>query len=88
MILAHAPIIFPSLLKINFKPFHPIFYLWLILLNLSLGLRIIGDFQENSDWRLFGGIFNGIAFIAYLLNVAFLIIKKQLYAKNYQIRSI
>ena len=88
MILAHAPIIFPALLKINHKPFHPTYYLWLIILNLSLGLRIIGDFQENSDWRLFGGIFNGIAFIAFLLNVAFLILKKQLYAKNYQIRSI
>jgi hypothetical protein len=88
MILAHAPIIFPALLKINHKPFHPVLYLWLVLLNLALAVRIIGDFIENSDWRLYGALFNGLAFIGYLVNVAFLILKNQLYEKNYQIRSI
>ena len=77
MILAHAPIIFPVLLKINHKPYHPIFYVWLILLNISLMIRIVGDILGISELRLIGGISNGLTFLAYLLSVAWQIIKKK-----------
>ncbi|MCA0365716.1 MAG: hypothetical protein LCH67_16870 [Bacteroidetes bacterium] len=88
MILAHAPVIFPAMLKINFKPFHPIFYLWLTLLNLSLLMRISGDLFTNNSIRITGGLLNGLSFAGYLVNVAILIIKHQIYEKNYKIRSI
>jgi uncharacterized membrane protein len=78
MILAHATIIFPALLKIKHKPYHPIFYVWLILLNISLMTRIVGDIQEIQDLRMIGGILNGLTFLAYLLSVAYQIIKAQL----------
>lgn len=75
MILAHAPIIFPGLLGIKTTPFHPIMYLWLAGLHSSLFIRIYGDMMQNFELRKFGGIYNGVFFIAYILTVAFLILK-------------
>ena len=88
MILAHAPIIFPALLKINHKPFHPVFYLWLTALNLSLFMRILGDIFIINSLKMTGGLLNGLSFLGYLLTVGTLIIKHQIYEKNYKIRSI
>ena len=77
MIMAHAPIIFPGILKINVKPYHPILFVWLGGLHLSLVLRIIGDFIQNSWLRKMGGVFNGFSFILFLMSMVFLILQKQ-----------
>jgi hypothetical protein len=77
MIMAHAPIIFPGIIKINVKPHHSILFVWLGLLNISLLLRIIGDFTQNGILRKAGGIINGISILAYLLSVAYLIFKQK-----------
>jgi hypothetical protein len=77
MIMAHAPIIFPGILKINVKPYHSILFVWLGLLNFSLLLRIIGDFTQNGLFRKSGGLINGLAIMAYLGNIAFLVIKQK-----------
>lgn len=64
MIFGHAPIILPALTRIN-VPFHPGFYLPLILLHASLILRIVSDLTFQPSGRLWGGIINEIAILAY-----------------------
>jgi hypothetical protein len=78
MILAHAPIIFPSLLQIKITPFHPIMYVWLFALHISLFLRIYGDVFQNYEARKLGGLLNGISFVGYLLTIAGIILKKKI----------
>ncbi|MFN8343482.1 MAG: hypothetical protein U0X91_00670 [Spirosomataceae bacterium] len=73
MIMAHAPIIFPSLLGLNAKPYHPILYGWVGLLQVSILLRIVGDLFQAFPLRQWGGLLNGLAFIGYLVTIAFLI---------------
>jgi hypothetical protein len=73
MIMAHAPIIFPSLLGLNVKPYHPILYGWVGLLQVSIVLRVAGDLSQQFTLRQWGGLFNGLAFMGYLVTIAFLI---------------
>lgn len=75
MIMAHAPIIFPSLLGLNVKPYHPLLYVWVVLLQLSLLARIMGDLSQSLSLRQWGGLLNGIAFLGYLITVTTLIIR-------------
>lgn len=88
MILAHAPIIFPSLLHLRFKPFHPIFYVWLVLLHFSLFLRLLGDFSSSVQLRKIAGLTNGLVFLAYLLSVILLIINQLHNEKSSKIRRL
>lgn len=69
MIFGHAPIIFPAVLglKIEYRPY---FYLPLILLHLSLAVRIGGELLGSGPARLWGGLFNAIAILAYLGMIA------------------
>lgn len=71
MIFGHAPLIFPAILgrQVNY---HPMLYAPLILLHVSLGLRIVGDFVLIQDLRLWGGLLNGITILIYLSATAFL----------------
>ncbi len=84
MIMAHAPIIFPSLLGFNVKPFHPFLYVWVVLLQLSLLARIMGDLSQNLLLRQWGGLLNGIAFLGYLSTVISLIIKHKYNQKHHE----
>ncbi|SOE22515.1 hypothetical protein SAMN06298216_2943 [Spirosomataceae bacterium TFI 002] len=78
MILAHAPIILPSVLGFSQKPFHVFFYVWLIILHLSLFLRLYGDLSQNIEFRKLGGLLNGLSFLLYMANVATLVFKPKL----------
>lgn len=82
MVLAHAPIIFPGLLQIKQRPFHPVMYFWLIVLHASLFLRIYGDLSESYGLRKWGGLFNGVSFVGYLLTIAVLIINAKIKEKS------
>lgn len=73
MIMAHAPIIFPSLLGLNVKPYHSVLYVWVGLLQASIVLRVIGDLSQNLSQRQWGGLINGVAFLGYWVTVALLI---------------
>jgi hypothetical protein len=66
MIFGHAPIILPALVG---RPmvFHRSFYLHLLLLHLSLLIRIWGDLSGWAEWRRWGGMFNMIAILLFLL---------------------
>jgi hypothetical protein len=65
MIFGHAPIILPALLN-RMLPFHPSFYLSLILLHASLLLRIAGDLGNGYLLRQWGGLLNEISILLFL----------------------
>jgi hypothetical protein len=63
MIFAHGPIILPGVLGLTVRPYHPLFYLPLILLLSSLLMRIGADalilpfeFRALSGWISMGSI--------------------------------
>ncbi|GAB4185631.1 MAG: hypothetical protein OHK0057_09500 [Thermoflexibacter sp.] len=74
MVLAHAPVILPSVLKLGVKPFYSGLYVWVSAMQISLIIRIIGDVNGNLAWRKIGGVLNGVGFIGYLAMVAILMI--------------
>lgn len=69
MVFGHAPIIFPAVARIA-VPYHPGFYLPLILLHLSLALRVGGDLAALPAWRSAGGLLNAAALLAFVLGTA------------------
>lgn len=69
MIFGHAPIIFPAITKVKI-PYHPSFYLPLILLQVSLLLRLSGDFIYMANLRKAGGILHAISIVLFILVLA------------------
>ncbi|MDF9801343.1 hypothetical protein OKW21_006652 [Catalinimonas alkaloidigena] len=69
MIFAHGPIILPGVLKLSAKPYHPILYLWLFGLQLSLALRIIGSIGGIYELHQWSGLSNGLLIFAYLFSI-------------------
>jgi len=65
MIFGHAPIILPALTRIQ-VPFSMLFYLPLILLHASLVLRIGGSLVGWQAGRLWGGVLNEVAILAFM----------------------
>ncbi len=65
MIFGHAPIIFPAITKVKI-PYHAAFYLPLALLQLSLLLRISGDFLYITNLRKTGGILHVAAILSFI----------------------
>jgi hypothetical protein len=74
MIFAHAPIILPGVAGINFKPYHPTLYIWLVLLHLTLALRVGANLTLNADLRQWAGMFNGIVILAFFINLVIIVI--------------
>ena len=69
MIFGHAPIIFPAVARIKI-PYHPAFYLPLLVLHISLAARIAGDLLQIPHCRTAGGILNGVALTLFVLTMA------------------
>ena len=67
MIMGHAPIIFPAILRVVMK-FKNRFYIHLGLLHFSLFLRLLADVSGWEDGRLWGGMLNGISILLFLFN--------------------
>ena len=69
MIFAHAPIIFPAVAG---RPllFSRVFYAHVVLLHLSLLARIGGDLNGSIAAYKWGGMFNVVALLAFMLNTA------------------
>jgi hypothetical protein len=65
MILGHAPIILPAVLRVAL-PYHRWFYLPLALLHASLVLRVGGDLLTAFGLRQWGGLLNVIAVLLFL----------------------
>ncbi len=65
MIFGHAPIIFPAILGIPIN-FQPVFYVHLLLLHVSLLVRVIADYTNQSTLRMWGGLINEIAILIFI----------------------
>ncbi|QEL66398.1 hypothetical protein OTERR_29220 [Oryzomicrobium terrae] len=69
MVFGHAPIVLPAVAGIPF-PYRPWLYAPLAVLHGSLLLRLLGDGLERADWRLAGGLGNGLAVLLFALSAA------------------
>ena len=65
MIFGHAPIIFPAVVRVKI-PYHPFFYLQLVVLHASLALRILGGLGNEFPLRREGGLLNAIALLLFI----------------------
>jgi len=67
MIMAHAPVILPAVLRVRL-PYHPVMIIPPVLLHLSLLLRLgVGDAGNINVGRQVGGIFNVIALLCFAI---------------------
>jgi hypothetical protein len=67
MIFGHAPVIFPSVVRVK-MPYHWSFYLPLLALHASLIVRLGGDIMTLPLLRSFGGLFNAVALLLFILS--------------------
>lgn len=74
MIFAHAPIIFPAVLKRSLD-FHPAFYTHVVLLQIGLLVRVGGDLSGWFQARSWGGMLNALALVLFFGNTAFRVLK-------------
>jgi len=65
MIFGHAPIIFPAVVRVKI-PYHPAFYLPLLVLHASLALRILGGLGDKFSLRSEGGLLNAVALLLFI----------------------
>jgi hypothetical protein len=84
MIFAHGPIILPGVLGFKYKPYHPILYLWLIVLQGSLIVRIVSDIILNSDIRKLSSVFSGIGILFYFITLIVLVVKSRIKSQGDQ----
>jgi hypothetical protein len=77
MIFAHGPIILPGVLGVSEKPYHPVLYAWLILLQLSLVVRIAGGAAIINEWRMASGLMTGLSILLFFPTLAFMIMKSR-----------
>jgi hypothetical protein len=68
MVFGHAPIIAPAILGVRL-PWHPLFYLPLIALHLSLVLRVAGTLIGAAKIRSAGGALNAVALALFVLTM-------------------
>ncbi len=65
MVFGHAAIIFPAVLRVS-VPYHPSFYVPLVLLHVSVAIRLIGDASGRFEWTSMGGMLNALALAAFI----------------------
>jgi hypothetical protein len=74
MIFAHAPIIFPTVVRVAI-PYRPIFYAPLALLHLSLTLRVAGDLWHWAAGRMWGGALNVAAIAIFMATMVLVAVR-------------
>lgn len=62
MVIGHAPLIFPAVMRVKI-PYHPVFYLPLLALNLSLAVRMVGVILDRFPLRAAGAFGNAVSLI-------------------------
>jgi hypothetical protein len=68
MVIGHAPIIFPAVMRVKI-PYHPVFYLPLAALHLSVLARVAGGLAEIWPLRQGAAIANGVALLVFVLTL-------------------
>ena len=81
MIFSHAPIILPAVLKMPVKIFRPRLYLWFVLLQASLLVRVIADIAEDAACRKYAGFTTGIIILVFFINIV-LNVRSELKKRN------
>lgn len=67
MIMAHAPVILPAVLRVPL-PYRSLFYVPVALLHFSLAVRtLVGDARGDTDALAWGGILNVASIVLFLL---------------------
>jgi hypothetical protein len=74
MIFGHAPVIFPAVARVKI-PYHPAFYLPLIVLHASLIARVAGDVLAIPHCRSAGGALNAVALMLFVLSTVAAVIR-------------
>jgi hypothetical protein len=77
MVFSHAVIILPAVTRLPVKLYRPVLYLWFVLLQLSLVIRIMADILEDVLCRKVSGMANGISILLFFISIG-LIVKKEL----------
>lgn len=75
MVFGHAPIIFPAVTRIRI-PYHPVLYLPLVLLHLTLAGRILGGLVDNFALRQNAALTNGLVLIVFIVTMVTLVRSK------------
>jgi hypothetical protein len=81
MIFAHGPIILPGVLGITSKPYHPVLYGWIFLVQGSLLLRLVADVLLHAEWRRISGVLMAAGILLYFASLVVLVIRERLHAK-------
>ncbi len=81
MIFAHGPIILPGVLGIGLKPYHPILYFWLFLVQGSLLLRVGADAFANLEGRRISGILTVVGILLFFMTLVAQVIRSRQTAK-------
>jgi hypothetical protein len=68
MVIGHAPIIFPAVMRVKIS-YHPVFYLPLVALHLSVLARVAGGLGEIWPLRQGAAIANGVALLLFVLTL-------------------
>lgn len=76
MVFGHAPIIFPAVAKVKI-PYHPTFYLPLVVLHSALIIRFAGDLFAIPVCRSVGGALNAAALLLFVLSTVSAIIRSK-----------
>lgn len=82
MLFAHAPIIFPALLKLRLKPFHPAFYVPVWATHLLLLIRLYADYSLNWPLRKWVGLVQVFVFLAFFILFAWFTVQMYHNSKN------
>lgn len=67
MVFGHAPVIFPSVVRVK-MPYHWTFYLPLLVLHASLMVRLGGDMLAMPQLRNTGGLLNAAALVLFVVS--------------------
>lgn len=81
MVFGHAPIIFPSVVRVK-MPYHWAFYLPLLVLHASLAVRLCGDGLDLPHLRNLGGLLNAAALALFILSTISSVIRGFRTVKN------
>lgn len=74
MVFGHAPIIFPAVLRVA-VPYHPVFYLPLLLLHGALVVRLSGDALGHFGLLRWGALFGAVALVAFIANTVAAVVR-------------
>lgn len=81
MVLGHAPIILPAVLRLRMA-YHAAFYIPLAALHASLALRLAGDALGNMPMRSLGGLLNALALLLFIATMVSAVVRARRQAET------